>query len=373
MSSPSTSRILAVLASLLLVGAAVLPTASLAQEDEEDEEANESGDAEQVEEADDDEETDDRLEEKRKVRIETDGSDADISLERETGPREDEVEMRWKAEEATFELEHESENQTEETENELEVIFGALVEYLDESDNGRYDPGEPIAGGWMLGDEFDDEEAEDRVENEASWGPASIDDITRDGKNGKRITSSASLGDEGTFELRFLVFGDFVELNGSDLSPTGAKIDIEIEDYPYQANETDLALFLETETENEFEREIEEEDERGVSAAGADDAGSSLVVTWKNTAEVDGTTRAVNTTMLEQKTETETDGEESATEEERRFVLSYPRGDAIVHDPKAEVQMGSAAHSGVPAAGALAVLATLVAVAATLRRSRTSR
>lgn len=350
---------------MLLIGTVFLPMGGLAQDDDaEDEADNETGENETEENETEDREDDETEEgeEKRKLTVEREGNGVQISLERETGPSEDEVKMAWKADDATFELEHESENETREIENKLEAKFGALAEYRDGNDNGRYDPGEAIVSGYVLGDEPEDED-ELNLTGDASWQTPSIEDVTVDGKDGKKITSTAELGDEGTLTLRFLVFGDLVSLNGTSLSPTGAKIDIVVASYAFQANGTDLALFLETQSENEFEQEIDDDEETGVAAAGqVDQTEILLVFTWKDSAEVDGSTQSVAMTVLEEEMETETEDGESSTEHERRFALSYPRGERIVHDPKAEVQTAAVAN-GAPAPGLIAALATLAAVA----------
>lgn len=362
---------------MLLIGTVFLPMGGLAQDDEEDEADDETEEDEIEENETEENETDDRDddeedEEKRKLTVEREGNGVEISLERESGPSEDEVKMAWKADDATFELEHESENQTREIENKLEAKFGALAEYRDGNDNGRYDPGEEIVSGYALGDELEDED-ELNLTGEASWQTPSIEDVTVDGKDGKKITSTAELGDNGTLTLRFLVFGDFVDLNGTSLSPTGAKIDIIVDQYDYQDNGTALALFLETKSENEFEQEIDDDDETGVAAAGqVNQIEVRLVFTWKDSAEVDGSTESVATTVLEEETETETEDGESSSEQKRSFALSYPRGEKIVHDPKAEVQTAALAN-GAPAPGLIAALATLAAVAVASTRWRGRR
>lgn len=362
---PGTRPTIVLLVALMLLGATLVPTTGLAQDDEpDDDEADDEADDEN-EDRDDPEDQAER-EEDRRIEIQTEANNVEISLEREVGEAEDEVEMTWDADEATFTLEHESENETQETENELKVVLGALAEYEDRNNNSRYDPGEALASGWTLGDEYDGDQD---LEGEAEWRPATIEDITHDGDQGKLITSTASLGEEGTLTLRFLVFGEFVNLNGTDLSPTSAKIDIIIENYPFQENGTDLALFLETETENEIEQEIEDDDETGIQATNAaDELDSSLVFTWLNHADVDGETQPVETTLLEEEVETEIEEGESSTEHERSFVLSYPRGEEIVHDPKAEVLLASNATTDVPTIGLPAVLAVLATVSGLLTR-----
>lgn len=366
-----TRRPLVLLAALLLLGTALAPATTLAQDDgpddDEREDEIEHEDDEQEREREDERETE--HEDERAVNVETEGKDVKIELEQETSPQESEVKMTWEAEDATFKLEHESENETREIEHELEATFWGLAEYHDENDNGAYDPGEEIVDGFALGEDADDEEL--ALDQDATWQQPTTQDITRDGHDGKQITSTAHLADEGTFTLRLLVFGEFVQLDDTQLTPTSAKIDIVIEDYPYQANQTDLTLFLETKTESELEVDLDDETETGVTAAHPiNETEPRLAFTWKDTAQIEGTTHSVATTLLEEEREMERDAEESSSEHERAFALSYPRGDEIVHDPKAEILTGSNVHASVPHPALAGLLATLAAVAIVPRRAR---
>lgn len=352
-SDPMPSRTLTILVAGLLVFSAAMPVA-LAQDDDEDD----GDDADEVE---------------RKVEVETDEEGVSIELEREEGEAEDKVEMGFDYEEADFELGYETETENASAESKLEAQFGALAEYRDENDNGRYDAGEPLVSTWHLGEDadVDDDIPEDGT---VQWQQATVSDVSRDGKQGKLINAPADLGDEGTFELTFLVFGDFVDLGTSSLTPTGAKIDIGIEDYPYQSNETELALFMETETEQEAEVDDEpdeaEDDETGVAASSqVGNRTVELVFTWKDSAQVDGTSEPVETTVLSSEAESETEDGETEQETKREFVLSYGRGDEIVHDPKAQVMVSSSV-SNVPGLGAPLALLGLAGVALIARRRR---
>lgn len=359
------------LASLLLLGAS-LPTVAAQEPEEENDTEDETGD--EAEEADrEDEDRDEPDEVERKVEIETDEEGVSIELERERGESEDVVEMGFEYEDAAFELSYENETEAGSVEAKLEAQFSSLAEYRDGNDNGRYDAGEPVVSAYALGEDSEEDDESLPENGTADWGDATVSDVTRDGKQGKRIDAPAAIGDNGTFELTFLVFGDFVDLESGPLTPTGAKIDVGIHDYPYRANGTDLALFVETETESEAEIDDDHEavgdDERGVAASNRlGNLTVDLVFTWKDTARVDGADEPVGTTELSFESENETEAGETERETERAFALSYARGDDVVHDPKALVATAAADTADVPGWSAPAALFGLAVVALVARR-----
>lgn len=285
--------------------------------------------------------------------------------------------MSFDFEDAEFEVKFEGEVGDNETEMKLEAQFQALAEYRDANGNGRFDPGEPIVSVWMLSTDGGDEpEGAGEPNGTVEWQTPSVSDVTIGNLTGKKITAPARLGPSGLFELRFFVFGDFVNLENSTLKPTSVKIDIEIRDYPFADNDTALALFLKTKAKTEVEVEHDheelEDDEVGVAASstlGGEPV--SLVFTWKDSSTVDGVTKPVATTTLRSKTETEQDENELESKQTDEFALSYARGAVIVHDPEAFVSIESA-RAGIPGwtlgATLVALVASLVLVGRLRRR-----
>lgn len=393
-------RLTTLLVASLLIGGAALPMVALADEHEEeadeleedenetersgeeDEEGSEEADSddadEESKEADDDADEeddgdDDEREEKRSVEVESDDEGVEIELKREDGSDEDKVEMSFEMEDATFELKYEKETNATEREQKLEATFQTLAEYRDTDNNSKYDPGEPIVSAWALGEEADD--AEVATAGEADWARPSVQDITLDGKTGKEITVNASLGENGTFELRFLVFGDFVDTGNATLEPTSAKIDIGIDRYPYQANDTALMLFMETKSETSLEHEDDEEGEGVAASSSLEGKDVTLRFTWLDKASVDGTDRPVGTTLLAEEHEMEREEGEVENETKRSFALSYARGGTIVHDPKASVEIAwtQMATSPTPGWGVLAAMGALGLSAFLAARGRGGR
>lgn len=326
--------------------------------------------------AEEDEEDDRDDENERSVHVEVDGLRAHVKLERETRTDEDKIELTFDATEALLEVKYEAEANDSETEQKLRARFHELIEYTDADGDGAYDPGEAIASAYRLGG---DHELANVTSGRATWQPIQIEDITTGNVTGKKLESRATFGEGGTFGLVFYVFGDFAMLEGSTLQPTEAKIDILIQHYPYERNDTRLAVVLTLKAEEEFEREHDfvDADEEGVTANGAtSDVTFGLVFTWKETARVDGVDTPVHATILKNNTETEDerdgDERESKIEQKILLVLSYARGDDILHDPTAGVsyQSMSAKTTQVPGLAPLAIAAGFVAVALFARRRR---
>lgn len=332
--------------------------------------------------AQDDDDQDDPAEVERKVEVETDEEGVSMVFKREDGASEDKVEMKFSVDDATFRTKYETENVTEETELKLSVVFGALAEFQDADGDGAYDDGETLVSAWSLGEggETELEGAPDLEElggdRSIDWGTPEVRDVTADGVAGKTIVVAGTFDGAGAFLLRFHVFGDFVDFQGESLHPTSAKIDIVFRDYPFQEDDTLLALFMETESKAEHEIEDDhdevEEDEEGVaSSAMLDDRNMSLVFTWKGNATVDGDDTTVHTTVLAEKTESESEEGETEEKHEKAFALTYARGTNIVHDPEMFLSSDDGRTidaKDAPGAAALVSVLGIVLIAGIVRR-----
>ncbi len=309
-----------------------------------------------------------RDEQRRTIAVKTDNERIEIELKRQQNGTEDKVETSFDFEDAEFETKFESEDLTSEFEVKLEATFQALIEYRDANANGRYDAGEAIVSAWALGDDDDLDDFDASPDGRIRWETPTAQQVVVDGQTGQQINAPAALGD-GRFELVFTVFGDFAQIGQASLQPTSVKVDILIEDYPYQENDTALALLLETKSSTEFSHERDHEDmqddEQGVAATAAAGAYNvTLAFVWKDHADVDGAQRSVGTTLLKSEQETE-DGERQLKE---RFALSYARGDRIVHDPESYVAIAAASVTQPTPGLTIGILAVVALAAAGLRR-----
>ncbi len=247
----------------------------------------------------------------REVSVITSPSLVEIESELESGGTEDsfKIEVAVGPNGAEFKVEFETESTTNETEREFEVQFSKLVEYLDVNENGVYDDSTDTDLQTLELVNF--EPLVYTVENTVD-GPIHIIDV---------------LTTDGVFGARVYAVGDFTEINGSIIVPTQVKIDVMIMNFNFTDVSSQLALKVElsTEVEMSFDDSTEDEDEgRAVSEAEMDILLTDVTgfFSWKESAEIDGTTYPVNSSIHE------------VTATEQEIFLNYPQGNEIIHDPK---------------------------------------
>lgn len=330
-----------------LVAAALLPLAAVADEgEEEDEEERERGrDARDREERSNQGRGREKVEsdeEEREFRTKIEHDKVEFDLSRRAA-KDDHVHMNFGLGDARLHLQFQGRENDTKSQLKLEARLGNLIEFRDANANARYDLGEEIVSAWSLGDEGnDDVDSTGRAE----WRQPVAEEIVADGQSGQKITAIADLGGSGEFELRFYVFGDFVDLGNATLHPTGVKFDIEIRNYPFAASDTQLGLFVETRVKAKLDwshaHDEMGDDEDGVAATqDVDGKPVTLLFTWKETAAVDGVDTAVASTLVRSREETVNGEEGTETQRREEFVLSYARGSVIVHDPEAFVSIQS--------------------------------
>ncbi len=288
-------------------------------------------------------------------------TEASVEMSSESEISERSISFEYSRDDASIEFEYEAETVSLEAEAAMEVQFHQLFEFEDDNGNGRYDDGETIVGGFNLNDGAEESIATDF--DDASWNAIQRSSVTSDdGVQGDRFSSTADLNG-GSLTFDFYVFGDEASLGEASVEATELKLNITIENYPFQSDTSILGLLLESETEAELEGGGGDSDEEGVEAnVGVE----SLVFAWKDFADVDGARTDVHTTYLD------SESEQSSTEyeNEQLMVLTYARGDSIVHDPTMGVVGFVATVLGLPAPGL--VLAALGVVGAALVARRTA-
>lgn len=247
----------------------------------------------------------------RDVMVTVTPTHAEIESELESGGTEDSFKIEVDIGEGgvEFKIEFETESTVNVTEREFEVDFDSLVEYIDVNENGVYDDSvdteiqtlelisfEPIA--YTIGN--------------ASGIPVHIFDV---------ITT------DGIFGARIYATGDFANVNDSIIAPTQVKIDVMINNFIFTNNDTQLALKVElgSELATSFDEDTEDEDD----GRAADEAALDFIMadingffSWKESAEIDGVTYMVNSSIHE------------VSVNETEIYLNYPQGDEIIHDPK---------------------------------------
>jgi hypothetical protein len=128
---------------------------------------------------------------------------------------------------------------------------------------------------------------------------------------------------DGIFATHIYFVEEFVYIDDNLISPTEAKIDVEITNYNYLDDNSQLALITKLRSEENLYKEREEnEDEKEVFVENDIYTG---IFSWKETALIDGVEMEVLTNNLEVDVE---------DENVQILLINYPRGNHIYHDPK---------------------------------------
>lgn len=312
----------------------------------------------------------------RTVDVETSEEAARIHLRPANGSGEAPVTIGFSTQNGTLEIRHGEAD----AENLLAVVLDSFVEYRDENGNETFERTEPIASTWSIAQAA--REGNDSVE----WAPPTVTNASLGGGEGRAVIFSASLGDEGRFELRLRASGEEIQAQNTTLEPTGAAVDFLIE-YPYEANGTDLALLLTTRTREEAEIATEHrvmaDNEQGVVVTHREgERTANLLMAWRTSAIVDGQRRPVVTVEQRDVSQAREDPSSRPRQESPRgeydgegspaaggenvtidqFTLSYERGEEIFHEGRAEVTTSAIEEENgapvLPVAVALAAVAT---------------
>lgn len=339
-------------------------------------------------------------EEKRKVVVRTTPNEAVIELSRTDREDLDKVTMRFSTAEgvlsATYVNEPKGEDVSVRYEKSMTTLLHQVLEYKDDNDNQRYDPGEPVASSWYMSPESKDE-ADAGTNSTVTWGPIDVSDVEANGKKGKQITAQAQFvggpreglplplpmptTPESVFLVTFTVFGDFLDYQDTPLTPTEAKIDFSLRAYPFADERSRIAVVYETIARDELNF-VEIAEGPGLKGlASTKTLGNRTVTTefaWKETVDVDGRELPVQMSELLSESVTKQDREGTHRDARRVYALDYDRGANITHDPVMGVEIEPADEGGgifggggaVPGLAAWAVVAAGLGAALILARRR---
>ena len=188
---------------------------------------------------------------------------------------------------------------------EFEVYFKGLIEYVDLNGNGVFD--------------FkNDTLIEDYGINSFQPIEYSLSPISGDSNLHYFLLNTT----DGIFATHIYFVEEFTYVEDNLISPTEAKIDIEITNYNYLNDSSQLALITKLRSDGDYYEERENaEDEKEVFIENDIYTG---IFSWKETALIDGVEMEVKTNELE------IDEDENI----QILLLNYPRGNHIYHDPK---------------------------------------
>ncbi|MFX1281641.1 MAG: hypothetical protein ACFFA3_19985 [Promethearchaeota archaeon] len=256
--------------------------------------------------------------EKRDIQIEIDTGQIEIQSKLRQGSTINEIEMQVKYDsdgveiEVSYESEYTSENETE-FEIEFSVTFRKLIEFVDQNANGIYEPS------------IDTTIKEVELN---SFHPVEYSTSTISGDTTLHYLFINST--DGVFAAHVFVVEEFTIVNETLVTPTAAKVDIEINNFNYTNLNSQLALYVKLESEAEYETEEKTEDESdgyashesGVAVKNNANLG---YFTWNENATIDGVSKEVLSSTIEV---------DDDDEFEQKVYLNYPRGNQIYHDPK---------------------------------------
>ncbi len=254
----------------------------------------------------------------RTVSVQQSGDEFQIESTLQNGQSKDQMEfqIRPNSEGLGLELQYNSESASAEVELSIEVRFRMIVEYVDSNANGIYDTGlDTFVKEVLLN----------------SFAPPTYSALVIDGANVHYIHITTS---DGVFGIHAYIPEEFTIVNGSLITPTQVKIDIEINGFIFTDGSSDLALYTRLSSESDYETRTQTEDEDSGYTSGEEEVETSdggqntAFFSWATTATIDGISKPVETTSLA------TDDELGS---EQKMYICYPRGNHIYHDPKVGV------------------------------------
>jgi hypothetical protein len=254
----------------------------------------------------------------RTVSVQQSGSEFQIESTLKNSQTQDQMEIQFRpnGDGLGVSLQYQSESVSSEVELSIEVLFRKIVEYVDINANGVYDAGVDT----FIKEVFLN-----------SFAPASYSVLVIDGANVHYIHIATS---DGVFSIHAYVPEEFTIVNGTLVTPTQVKFDIEINGFTYSDGSSDLALYTRLSSEGDYETKTQTEDESSGYASGesevetADGGHHTAIFSWATTATIDGITKPVGTTSLA------TDDDMGS---EQKMYICYPHGTNIYHDPKVGV------------------------------------
>ena len=246
---------------LMMVLLITAPLIALSDDDE-------TSTADEIDVDTDDEDREDEEDEhekaEREVEIEIEDYNVDIESTLKNGDTKDEFEVDIDVSEdeyARIELEYKSENSSLEIETEMEVKFFSLLEYVDNNSDGIYTEG-------------NDTLIQEYMISEIGYEQLTYETFAIGNSTDHVITAITT---DGVFSFVTHITESFIQLNGTNVKPTGVKIDIIINGFPYMSNDSQLALYTKVESVIEdIEYDEDSPDEDDFTASHAEQAITSL-------------------------------------------------------------------------------------------------
>ncbi len=271
--------------------------------------------------------------EEREVKVSKSGREVEIESELKNGTNKDKVELKIKADEdIEVRLKYKSKSDSTEYKVEFRVEFREIIEY---SENGTADSGyqpdsDTLVTRYRL---------QDHLGNDINYTTQTI--------NGALVHVFEVITTDGVFKVIFKLPEAVLNVSsGVVLTPSALKIDVEINNFPYQGNDTSLALLTKVKTKTKYElKDHTEHEDLGFSQneteveLPAPDNSTSGFFSWAETAIADGQTISVVNTQPLPDSNDDGDNDHEEGETSRRIYFSFiaVQPSHIYWDPKVGV------------------------------------
>lgn len=214
----------------------------------------------------------------------------------------------------TLQMEYRNEAEADHANVEMTVRFQQMLEYEDSDGDGQLGTGDEIVSSYDLG--------------KAKWDDLEhADEQAEDGKKVHTVTARTS---DGVFAMVTHTTETRTQTEHGELSPNMMKIDLVVDDFPWNRTTTRLALMAFVMNEGTVthitDPEHREYMEGGEAGIETDEDGDIGFYTWVRSADVDGATSQVRARV-------------SNDDDGTTLTFNYAQGDSIIHDPKLGVPM----------------------------------
>jgi hypothetical protein len=252
----------------------------------------------------------------RELQVEVSSSEIQVESVLKNGEQQDSFHfgIKFGTDGLQLRVEYENEDNSGSIDLQFEVDMTKIIEFIDSDADGIYNP---------VSDAF----VKEILLNSFS-APIYATEILVTGETLHKIDISTT---DGVFNTHFYVVEEFVNVNGSLVTPAEVKFDIEIINFPYSETTSLLALYVKLESESEYNLETEtENEEEGLSdneesvETSSTSARESGFLAWNQTAIVDGSEMPVRTSAITT--------DENDLDEEKMYII-YTHGAIIYHDP----------------------------------------
>lgn len=255
---------------------------------------------------------------KRKINVEVFSNEATILSVRSKSDNKDQIrtDIALGEDGISFQMSYKS-NLESDYELTYGVVFHELIEFVDLTSDGIYDP-----------------ETDQNIQNFTlrDFSPIFYEKLLIDSESFLHHLSIST--ESNNFSLEVYFAEEFTLVENSLITPTQARLTIEIANFSYLNGSSQLALYTRLDSDGEFiEQEITEDEDYGYAK---NETGITTTIndytsffSWNETATIDSVPENVIVSEL---------SPDEFMENGQKFFLTYPRGNIIIHATKIGIE-----------------------------------